>query len=444
MDSGIHILGAGMTGLSAGLVSGFPVYEAETRPGGICGSYYMRPKGRERLHSGPPDQEVYRFEWGGGHWIFGGDRFVLRFIQEMTAVKRYTRRSAVYFPDRDLCVPYPLQDHLRYLGQDVAAKALGEMLEARGETRPSTTMAEWLRSSFGRTLGELFFEPFQELYTAGLWRRIRPQDSYKSPVNLSLAIRGALEEVPPTGYNVEFSYPIEGLDTLARRMATRCTVYYGRRVVRIDAEDQVLQFEDGVELRYQALLSTLPLNRMMKMCGLNADEPPDPSVSVLVINIGAERGSRCPDDHWLYVPMSLARFHRIGFYSNVDASFVPMSYRSSGQRVSIYVEKAYSDGEHPGGAEIVSLCEKVVRELQDWQWIGEAEVVDPTWIDVAYTWSWPGSRWRQKALQALESRNIHQVGRFAAWVFQGIADSIRDGFVAGASFAPHRAGARVP
>ena len=60
-----------------------------------------------------------------------------------------------------------------------------------------------------------------------------------------------------------------------------------------------------------------------------------------------------------------------------------------------------------------------------------ADVVDPTYIDVAYTWSWPGSRYRVKALQALEEREIHQVGRYGRWVFQGIADSIRDGFFVG-------------
>ena len=60
-------------------------------------------------------------------------------------------------------------------------------------------------------------------------------------------------------------------------------------------------------------------------------------------------------------------------------------------------------------------------------------MVDPTWIEVAYTWSWPGSRWRQKALKALEQHGIYQVGRYARWVFQGIADSVRDGFYAGSS-----------
>ena len=62
-----------MTGLAAGLVSGLPVYEAEETSGGICSSYYVQPGSRERLHTQPTDGEAYRFEIGGGHWIFGGD-----------------------------------------------------------------------------------------------------------------------------------------------------------------------------------------------------------------------------------------------------------------------------------------------------------------------------------------------------------------------------------
>jgi len=36
------ILGAGMTGLAAGMISGLKVYEAEEVPGGICSSYYLK------------------------------------------------------------------------------------------------------------------------------------------------------------------------------------------------------------------------------------------------------------------------------------------------------------------------------------------------------------------------------------------------------------------
>ncbi|BBM69078.1 protoporphyrinogen/coproporphyrinogen oxidase [Rhodothermus marinus] len=428
----IFILGAGMTGLAAGYASGLPVFEAADWPGGICSSYYVRPGSSERLHQTPSDGEAYRFEIGGGHWIFGGDPLVLRFIRSLAPVKTYRRRSAVFFPDQDLFVPYPIQNHLRYLGQRVAAQVIEEITDGRSSGEV-VTMADWLRAGFGPTLYGLFFEPFHELYTAGLYREIAPQDAYKTPVNPALVVRGAFDDVPQVGYNVTFVYPEEGLNALSQRMAERCRVHYGKRVVKIDVQSREVYFEDGTAEPYDELISTLPLNRMMEMTGLDVGERPDPATSVLVVNIGAVKGPNCPEEHWLYIPRSRAGFHRVGFYSNVDASFLPASHRERRDAVSIYVEKAYQEGERPEQAELDHLAGDIVRELQEWGWIREAEVVDPTWIDVAYTWSWPGSTWRAKAIKALEEHGIYQVGRYARWVFQGIADSIRDGFYAGSA-----------
>ncbi len=427
----ILILGAGMTGLAAGYVSGADVYEATENPGGICSSYYVRPGSERKLASIQNDEEAYRFEIGGGHWIFGGDPLVLRFIRSLTPVKSYMRRSSVYFPDRDLFVPYPIQNHLRFLGQKITAQVLQEITVETQSYDQIATMDKWLKANFGPTLYELFFKPFHELYTAGLFRKIAPQDAYKTPVDLSLVIRGAFDDVPQVGYNVSFVYPIEGLNVLAQRMAERCKIHYGKRVVKIDVESREVYFEDGTSEAYEELISTLPLNRVMEMTGLDVGEPPDPATSVLVVNIGAKKGPNRPSEHWLYIPKSRAGFHRVGFYSNVDVSFLPASSRERQDRVSIYVEKAYREGDKPSEAQIALLCRDVVVELQEWGWIGEVEVVDPTWIDVAYTWSRPGSKWRQKALKTLEEHNIYQVGRYGRWVFQGIAESIKDGLMAG-------------
>jgi len=308
---------------------------------------------------------------------------------------------------------------------------LHEMVDASMAKHSVNTMADWLRVSFGPTLCHLFFYPFHELYTAGLYKRIAPQDVHKSPVDLKLAIQGAFTEVPPVGYNVTFVYPEEGLNVLAQRMASRCDIHYGKKIVRIDLKEKVLYFENGSYVNYELVLSTLPLNKVVEIADLVVDEQPDPATSVLVINIGAKRGERCPDDHWVYIPDSRAGFHRVGFYSNVDVSFLPLSARKAQDRVSIYVEKAYLAGQKPDESEIKVLCRDVIQELQEWGWIGDVEVVDPTWIEVAYTWSWPGSRWREKALKALEEGGIYQIGRFGRWVCQGIAESIKDGLVAG-------------
>jgi len=428
-------LGAGVTGLTVGLSSRLPVYEAGEVPGGICSSYYIRPMESKRLYTLPSNDEVYRFEIGGGHWIFGADSAVLHFISRLTPTKSYTRRSSVYFPDKDLLVPYPIQNHLSYLGKEVATQVINEIWSASRSDNSLTTMAEWIRAVFGKTLCRLFFEPFHDLYTARLWQQIAPQDTYKSPIDLSCVIRGMFSQAHPVGYNATFVYPVEGLSSLARRMAQRTRIHFGKQVITIDVTRKEVYFSDGSSLGYKWLISSLPLNRMMEMTGLHVDAKPDPYTSILVINIGAIKGPNCPKDHWLYIPNSKAGFHRVGFYSNVDVAFLHGSVRKNGNRVSIYVEKAYKGGEKwMDNNELKFLCEAVVKELQEWGFIDVAEVVDPTWIDVGYTWRWPNSVWRQCALDILEKHGIYQVGRYGRWVFQGIADSIRDGFVAGSGF----------
>jgi protoporphyrinogen oxidase len=454
-EDGAIILGAGMTGLAAGWASGLPVYEAESTPGGICSSYYMVPGSQERLAQSPENGEAYRFEVGGGHWIFGGDPAILRFIRNVAPVKTYQRVSSVYLPDQCLYVPYTLQNHIGYLNREVRTEALVEMLTApKGQF---CTMQEWLMQSFGPTLTNVFFGPFHELYTAGLWKRIAPQDPYKSPIDATLVIRGASEPAvaighntqrqsevrcpragasavtPAVGYNPSYLYPQDGLNALAQGIARRCDMRYGKRVKKVDVQSKVVFFDDGSEAPYQTLVSTLPLNRMIEMTGLRLEAEPNPYTSVLVLNIGAVRGAKCPNDHWIYLPGSRAGFHRVGFYSNVDASFLPSSSRASNSRVSIYVERAYAGGQEPSEQEVREHCAATVRELQEWEFIERAEVVDPTWIDVAYTWSRPNSQWRAAALQALDGHDIQMVGRYARWVFQGIADSLRDGLYVGGS-----------
>lgn len=432
MEEQVCILGAGMTGLAAGVVSGLPIYEAETVPGGICSSYYMRPGDNRCLYNYPKDGNVYRFDVGGGHWIHSLDPLMVKFLSSFVSIKSYLRKSAVYFPDSKLVIPYPIQNNLRYLGPNIAMQALNDVVNVSLASSPIITMGDWLQARFGHTLCKLFFDPFHELYTAGLYNQIALQDPYKSPVDLPLVIQGAFEDVPNVGYNVKFIYPVEGLNVLAQRMAEKCQVHYGKRVVHIDVASKKIIFDDGSSLHYKSLISTLPLNRMIEMTELKIEDKPDPASSVLVLNIGAQKGPCCPNEHWLYIPSSKSGFHRVGFYSNVDSSFLPISSRVSKNRVSLYAEKAYPEAKWPSCSEIKALGRSVVKELQEWEWIREAEVVDPTLIDVAYSWFWPCSQWRQKAVQKLESYDIHQMGRFACWNNQGIIDSMRDGLIGGA------------
>jgi protoporphyrinogen oxidase len=425
------ILGGGVTGLAAGMVSGLPVYEALSEPGGICSSYYIRPGESRRLQAPPEDREAYRFEIGGGHWIFGGDPTVLDFLESAVPHGQYRRISGVWLADEKVYVPYPIQNHLRCLSRETAATILQEM--AAGPRGPVQTMEQWLAGCFGKTLAEKFFLPFHALYTAGLYKEIAPQDGYKSPVDLPRVIQGAMAEVPPAGYNVTFRYPMDGLDALVRRMTRCCTMRCGKRVAAIDAAARRVRFADGTAADYDRLICTLPLNQTLQAAGLGQQAALAPYTSVLVLNVGGRKGAQCPDDHWLYHPKTRSGFHRVGFYSNVAPTFLPWSSRETRDCVSIYVERAFAGGQKPSHTDIEAYGRAAIEELQQWGFLADAEVVDPTWIDVAYTWARPGSDWKQRSLAMLQEMGIHMVGRYARWEFQGIAASIRDGFCAGAA-----------
>ena len=432
MRSGL-ILGGGVTGLAAGMASGFPVFEARKSPGGICSSYYVRAGAdhSDRLDFAPDDGEVFRFEVGGGHWIFSGDPEVLSLIERLSPTRRYTRDAAVYLRNSGRYVDYPLQYNLRQLDPELRRQALEEISRANG---PCGTQKEWLLKHFGATLCESFFFPFHDRYTAGLYDSIAPQDGYKSPVNLAAVAQGASGPVASAGYNPTFIYPIDGLDRLIGALADHCDLRRGFFASRIDPQCRSVTFSDGSVSEYETLICTLPLHKTLEMAGISVDAPADPYTSVLVLNVGAVKGPQCPSKHWIYVSDSVNGFHRVGFYSNVDQSFLPTSSRGTGEAVSLYVERAYSGGNRPGESEVRDYSESVVSELTDWGYIDRALVIDPTWIDVAYTWERPGSTWKTEALQALEAHNIIMVGRYARWIFQGIADSLKDGCRVGSRY----------
>lgn len=350
--------------MAAGIKTGATIYEATDKAGGICTDY---------------EKDGFKFSNGGPHWIFGKDKG-LEYIKSLVEVKEYERSAGVYY---NHTFPYPIQ-----------------MITSAPRFYYKNGMKERMNNIFGGELCSLFFDPFNEKYTAGLYNQIIPQDEYKSPKTGS-------------GWVSTFCDPVGGLSTLVDKMANQCDIKYNNKAWLIDWSNKRISFNPGKYESYDRLISTIPLNKLMELCGQKVNLP---YTSVLVINIGAEPGINLPKEHWLYIPFCKSGFHRVAFYTNVDKSKAPHG------KVGLSVEIAFM-----GGIDSYETTKNVLRELTSWRWIGNIDTYHIDIVNCAYTWQY-NKEDVPNAIQWLKERDIISTGRYGKWKFQGLSQSIEDGF----------------
>jgi len=373
MQSKTIIIGAGFSGMAAGIKTGATIYEKTDHAGGICTDYV---------------KDGFRFSNGGPHYLFGKDKG-LEYIKSLVEVKEYERKAGVYY---NHIFPYPFQS--------TASKDLEEF---KGDWSPQY-FDGWLVSNFGKEQCNLFFHPFNEKYTAGLMSSVLPQDNYKTPKT-------------GTGWVSTFCDPVNGLDDLVEKMASKCDIQYNKKATKIHTDDREVEFEDGTSEEYGRLISTIPLNKCMELCGQESNLP---YTSVLVINVGAESNVNFPKEHWLYIPFCKSGFHRVSFYTNVDESKAPPN------RVGLSVEIAYHNTKIKG-IETNLIAREVCQELMDWGWIKKPETICIDWVECAYTWQY-NKEDVSKEIQWLKERDITSTGRYGKWEFCGVTQSIMMGF----------------
>ena len=366
------ILGAGFTGLAAGIKTGFPIYEATDKAGGICNSYEM---------------EGFQFFNGGPHLLFGKG-VGLDYIKSLVPVNEHEKRAGVYY---NKMFHYPIQT----------------IAQQKTEIRAGTFKA-WTHKHFSEAECNLFFDPFNEKYTAGLYNEVIQYDDYKTPPAGS------------KGFVSTFCDPVNGLADVVNRMAAQCTIHYNKRVAFVLVDQKTVMFTDGTTEKYDKLISTIPLNHLLFMAGKK--DVNLPYSSVFVLNIGAEPEVNTPTDHWVYTPFCKSGFHRIGLYSNVDKRKAPEGM------VNLSVEMAFaSHWDYETDIDAPFIAQEVIKELKEWRMIGKVKVFDPTWVPTAYTWLY-SKKDQIDSLAWLKERDIISTGRYGKWHFQGLVDSIKDGF----------------
>jgi UDP-galactopyranose mutase len=166
---------------------------------------------------------------------------------------------------------------------------------------------------------KLWAVPLEEMETSWLGGRVPLPD-------LEEMIEGALSPVPrPMGPNARFGYPLQGgfqalMDGFLPHL--RGGLRLGTRMVRVSPRRHTATFADGSAVRYDHLISTLPLPRLVALAGDEA--PPEIQqaaralrhVSVRCVNIGVGRPD-LTEKHWIYYPEHTV-FHRIFVQGNAS------------------------------------------------------------------------------------------------------------------------------
>jgi protoporphyrinogen oxidase len=420
----ILIAGAGLAGLSAAFHlrdRDYRIFEKAARPGGLA-----RTEAR-----GP-----YVFDYGGHLLHVRGDD-VRGLVKDLLGDRLivHQRRSAIY--SHGATTPYPFQVNTFGLPREVIRDCLvgfvEAMMAATGRDAPDN-FGDWINFTFGEGFARHFFAPFNEKFFKTDLKKLTtdwaswsiPRPTLRDVLNGAFGIRER-----EFGYNAEFYYPRGGIEELPRALATALAhpVETGIELREVIPSEKRAILSTGEDVRYERLISTLPLDRLVSML---RGAPPELAraaeelkvLSVLCVNLGIA-GAPVSDLHWLYVPEPGFVFHRVGFYSNF--------MEAAPGKSALYLEITLPG---PVGAEerrdLEYYCTRAAAEFRGMPLYRDREhrieAVEPMLIEHGYVIYDRARRERLPGILAwLREQGIEPLGRYGRWEYSTMEDAIRQG-----------------
>jgi protoporphyrinogen oxidase len=341
----IAILGGGLAGLAASSVTRAPVYEADEQFGGVALT---------------DSRDGYRFD-RGIHVLQTRNPRIIKLLDEVGVQFREHDRLA-FIHSHGTFTPYPFQVNTAGMPLALRARCVWGYLR-RERDRPLRNYEDWMYASIGRGFADTFLIPYSEKFWGVHPREMTYEwTGNRVPHTSTLQVlRGAVwSRQTAVGTNATFRYPVRGgYGAIATALQSRAgPLRGGHRASAVNLAQRTVTFENGRSLRYERLVSTIPLPTLVRLCG---DVPADiaqaaaslRSNSIRVVNLGIER-AKVSDWHWVHFPGPETCFFRISFPHNFAEDAAPPN------RSSISAEVAYKAGERIDDSE---LAARVTREL---------------------------------------------------------------------------------
>jgi protoporphyrinogen oxidase len=419
----IVIIGAGPTGLGAGYrlreigYQNFLILEARNKVGGLASS----------------EKSANGFTYDiGGHVLFSHYPYFDKLFDKLLGdeYQELLRESWVWMCDRFL--PYPFQNNIKYLPREVVLECLMGLIEAQKQPFDLSRFAnfeEFILGVFGAGIAKYFMMPYnfkvwahppKMMNTEWLGERV-------SVVDIKRVLGNVVLDRDDAGWgpNATFKYPLYGgTGGLFERMQPYVEDHLrlNARTAAVDTENREVVLEDGTREPYDYLLSTMPMDLLVKSMNGSTPELVREQACKLrhsgsyIVGVGIKQAApskKC----WMYFPESNCPYYRLTYLSNYSPEVVP----DASTHYSLLAEISRSEFKPVNCQTVV---DDTIQGLVNTRMISEKDrddIVDTHVIDRDYTYPIPSLE-RDKALATihpwLESVGVFSRGRFGAWRYE--------------------------
>lgn len=419
----IVIIGAGPTGLGAGYrlqelgYRNFLMLEASGKVGGLASS----------------ETSANGFTYDiGGHVLFSHYPYFDALFDKLMGddYQELVREAWVWMEDRFL--PYPFQNNIRHLSRETVLECVLGLIDAQKTPLDLTkfqNFEELIYGVFGAGIAKHFMLPYNFKVWAHPPRMMNREwiGERVSVVDVKRVLTNVLLDKDDAGWgpNSTFKYPrYGGTGGLFERIVpyVKDHLRLNAPVARVDVKSKEVVLADGTRERYDLLLSTMPMDRLV--CAIDGDAPDDVIDAAgklrhsgsYIVGVGVNRpapSSKC----WMYFPEDNAPFYRVTYLSNYSPEVVPDVSRQH----SLLAEISHSEFK-PESRDTVA--QRTIEGMVNTKLLHESDVdqlADVHVISRDYTYPLPGVE-REAALRVinpyLESRDIYSRGRFGAWRYE--------------------------
>ena len=423
------IIGAGPTGLGAAWrlatrgVSDWRLCEATGEAGGLAGSVV----------------DEHGFTWDmGGHVQFSHYEYFDDLMDELLGVDgwwAHERESWIWMRDR--FIPYPFQMNLHRLPQDERWACVQGLLRAArrewtGQGTTPITFDDWILATFGEGVAQAFLRPYNFKVWAYEPREMAWDwigDRVAVP-NIERVIENTLRERDDVswGPNNTFRFPIKGgTGSIWRALSDQLETtspgaqQFHLTLTRVDTKTRVAEFSDGSSVRYERLLSTIPLDSLVAMSDQReplkaaADKLVFSSTHVLGVGLTGQPPEALRGKCWMYFPEDNCPFYRVTVFSH----YAPANVPDASRQWSLMAEVSESPRKPVDTTRVV---EDTIQGMLNTKLIEDRAHVHHVWhrrLNHGYP---TPSLHRDAALgtiqPALEARGVFSRGRFGAWRYE--------------------------